>query len=113
MTTRMYIGRAALVFSFVALASCKGPEERPLGYGGSGGGSMSGSGGRGGGGAGMGGAAAGAVPLKITWWGSPDRDTRTQKVIDMFVAKNPNISVTVEHYASTQGTVGMGYWPTL
>src|SRR5687767_12992807 len=53
------------------------------------------------------------VQLKVTWWGSPDRDMRTKKAIELFEAQNPNIKITTEHYASTQGMVGMGYWPTL
>ena len=51
--------------------------------------------------------------LKISWWGSADRDTRTQMVIDLFKSKNPGINITTEHYTSTQGAVGTGYWPTL
>ena len=38
---------------------------------------------------------------------------RTQKAIDLFMTKNPSITFVTEHYASTQGAVGMGYWPTL
>jgi len=55
------------------------------------------------------------VELKISWWGSPDRDNRTNQVIQMFMAKNPNIKITAEHYANTQGMgiVGTDYWPTL
>ena len=55
----------------------------------------------------------GEVQLKMSWWGSADRDMRTQKVIDMFMARNPNIKIVTEHYAPTQGMVGTAYWPTL
>jgi multiple sugar transport system substrate-binding protein len=119
----------ALSLSFLTLATaCRDDKPSPGttgGSGGSGGRGGSGTGGTGGRG-GTGGTAgrdggpdgsdgppAGSIQLKITWWGSPDRDMRTQKAIDMFTAKNPNITFVTEHYASTQGAVGMGYWPTL
>jgi multiple sugar transport system substrate-binding protein len=55
-----------------------------------------------------------SVQLHMTWWGSPDRATRTNKVIAMFEAQNPGIHITVEYYAATQsGAVGVAYWPTL
>ena len=54
------------------------------------------------------------VRLHMTWWGSPDRAARTNKVIAMFEAQNPDINITVEYYAATQsGAVGVAYWPTL
>ena len=101
----------------LALAAC-GSEPPTAGNGGRGG--SGGSGGRGGSGGsggnpdgGGGETAAGQVQLKVMWWGSPDRDMRTKKVLDMFTAKNPGITFVTEHYASTQGMVGMGYWPTM
>jgi multiple sugar transport system substrate-binding protein len=54
------------------------------------------------------------VQLKLSWWGSPTRDSRTLQVIQMFEAENPNITFTVEHYPNTQaGGIGVAYWPTL
>jgi len=54
------------------------------------------------------------VPLRISWWGSPDRTKRTKDVIAMFEDQNPNIKISVEHYVNTQaGGVGVAYWPTL
>jgi multiple sugar transport system substrate-binding protein len=60
-------------------------------------------------------ASAQQVELRISWWGSPDRDNRTNQVIKMFMDQNPNIKITAEHYANTQGMgiVGTDYWPTL
>jgi multiple sugar transport system substrate-binding protein len=55
------------------------------------------------------------VELKVSWWGSPERDLRTTQAIRLFEAQNPGIKVSIEHYASTQGKgiVGTDYWPTL
>jgi multiple sugar transport system substrate-binding protein len=54
------------------------------------------------------------VHLHMTWWGSPDRAARTNQVIAMFEALNPDIDITVEYYAATQsGAPGVAYWPTL
>jgi multiple sugar transport system substrate-binding protein len=55
------------------------------------------------------------IALKVSWWGSPDRDSRTTRAIQMFEAKHPDVKVSVEHYANTQGTgkVGTDYWPTM
>jgi multiple sugar transport system substrate-binding protein len=60
-------------------------------------------------------AGAGTVELRVSWWGSPDRDMRTTKALALFMDKHPSIKITVEHYANTQGTgiVGTDYWPTL
>jgi multiple sugar transport system substrate-binding protein len=57
--------------------------------------------------------ASAAVQLKVSWWGSADRTSRTNQVLRMFEAKNPNIKVTAEFYVSTQGVAGTAYWPTL
>jgi multiple sugar transport system substrate-binding protein len=102
------------VLTALALAGC-GSDPPTSGTGGSSG--SGGSGGRGGGGGSTDGGGnetpSGQIKLKVMWWGSPDRDMRTQKVLDLFTANNPNITFTTEHYASTQGQVGMGYWPTM
>jgi multiple sugar transport system substrate-binding protein len=123
---RINIGtRLIFALSLLTLAaSCR--DDKPPGPGATGGtgarGGTGGTGGRGGTGGSAGrdggsdsadGPPAGTVQLKITWWGSPDRDARTQMAINMFTAKNPNITFVTEKYASTQGAVGMGYWPTL
>lgn len=50
---------------------------------------------------------AGPVKLRISWWGSNDRVTRTEKAIDAFEAANPNITVDTEY-----GDWG-GYWDRL
>ena len=61
-----------------------------------------------------GGTDAAQVTLKLTWWGSPDRAMRTEKVVEMFEAQNPGVTIDTEYFASTQsGGVGMAYWPTL
>jgi multiple sugar transport system substrate-binding protein len=138
-------GLALLAFLAFAACSDDNPAPKDGGSGGSSGSGGGGSGGGGSGGGGSGGtggrdaavdasasdggaadardggatdgadAATSAVELKVSWWGSPDRDMRTQKVIDLFMAKNPTIKVTTEHYANTQGMgiVGTDYWPTL
>src|SRR5262245_49968758 len=54
------------------------------------------------------------VELRIKWWGSPDRANRTNAVIAMFNAQNPDIHVTGQWYPATQsGPIGTAYWPTL
>lgn len=40
--------------------------------------------------------ASGDVSLKISWWGGDSRHEATQKAIDAFMAKNPNIKVDVQ-----------------
>ena len=40
--------------------------------------------------------ADGDVSLKISWWGGDSRHEATQKAIDAFMAKNPNIKVDVQ-----------------
>ncbi len=50
------------------------------------------------------GGGAGPVELRLGWWGNPTRDERTLKVIDLYQAKYPNVSIEPE-------TVGWGgYW---
>lgn len=53
------------------------------------------------------------IPLRISWWGSADRTTRTKAVIAMFEAQNPDIKITPEFYVPTQGQPGVAYWPTM
>ncbi|TBL81953.1 ABC transporter substrate-binding protein [Paenibacillus thalictri] len=36
------------------------------------------------------------VKIRVAWWGSQERHDKTQKVIDMFMKKNPNIEVSAE-----------------
>lgn len=46
----------------------------------------------------------GPVELRLGWWGNPTRDERTLKVVDLYQAKNPNVTIEPE-------TVGWGgYW---
>ncbi|SDO32345.1 ABC transporter substrate-binding protein [Lentzea jiangxiensis] len=47
------------------------------------------------------------VTLRFTWWGADDRHKRTQKVIDMFQRKYPNITVKGEFKEWN------GYWDSL
>jgi len=44
------------------------------------------------------------VTLRLAWWGNPTRDARTLKVIEMYMAKNPNIIIQPEY------TAWAGYW---
>ncbi|MFD9188412.1 ABC transporter substrate-binding protein [Streptomyces phaeochromogenes] len=37
--------------------------------------------------------AGGTVSLRYTWWGNPDRATRTQEAVDLFEKKHPGIEV--------------------
>jgi multiple sugar transport system substrate-binding protein len=39
---------------------------------------------------------AAPVELRVAWWGSQDRHTRTIKAIELFQKKHPNIKVTYE-----------------
>ena len=49
-------------------------------------------------------AAAGAVELRLAWWGNPTRDERTLKAVDLFLQRNPNVTIEPE-------TTGWGgYW---
>lgn len=51
--------------------------------------------------------AGGQTTLRIAWWGSDARHEYTQKVIDLYMEKNPNVKVDVE-YASFDD-----YWKKL
>jgi multiple sugar transport system substrate-binding protein len=91
-----------------------GSGGNATGGSGSGGRASGGSGGSGGmaggaGGAGgsAGGAAGGGIELKIAWWGSMDRHTRTMDVIKLFQKKYPNITFATEFDASTPYWVKM------
>jgi multiple sugar transport system substrate-binding protein len=47
------------------------------------------------------------VSLRLGWWGNPTRDARTIKVVEMYQALNPNVTIQTE-------TVGWGgYWDKL
>lgn len=46
----------------------------------------------------------GKIKLRMTWWGSQDRHDRTQKVIDLYEEKNPNVEI------AAQFTGWSGYW---
>lgn len=47
------------------------------------------------------------VTLRLAWWGNPTRDARTLKVVEMYQAKNPNVSI------ETETTSWAGYWDKL
>ncbi len=47
------------------------------------------------------------VTLRLGWWGNPTRDARTLKVVEMYMAKNPNVTIEAE----TSGWAG--YWDKL
>ncbi|MFC0525876.1 ABC transporter substrate-binding protein [Pontibacillus salicampi] len=47
------------------------------------------------------------VTLRMTWWGSQERHDRTQKVIDLYEEKNPNVEI------SAQFSGWDGYWNKL
>ncbi|MDP4551117.1 sugar ABC transporter substrate-binding protein [Alkalihalobacillus macyae] len=47
------------------------------------------------------------IQLRMTWWGSQDRHDRTQKVIELYEEKNPNVEI------SAQFTGWDGYWNKL
>ncbi|MBE0341743.1 extracellular solute-binding protein [Paenibacillus sp. 28ISP30-2] len=51
--------------------------------------------------------ADGKVKLRIAWWGSDTRHEYTQKVVDLYKQKNPNVTIDVE-YASFDD-----YWKKL
>lgn len=47
------------------------------------------------------------VTLRLAWWGNPTRDERTIKVAQMYMAKNPNVTI------QTETTGWAGYWDKL
>jgi len=36
--------------------------------------------------------------LRLIWWGNPDRDRRTNEVVDLYQKKNSGVSIAPEHY---------------
>jgi multiple sugar transport system substrate-binding protein len=52
-------------------------------------------------------AAPGKATLRLAWWGNPTRDARTLKVIEMYMAENPNVAI------ETETTGWAGYWDKL
>jgi multiple sugar transport system substrate-binding protein len=53
------------------------------------------------------GLAAPKVTLRFAWWGNPTRDARTLKVVQMYMEKNPNVTI------ETETTGWGGYWDKL
>lgn len=51
--------------------------------------------------------AASKTTLRLAWWGNPTRDERTLKVIQMYMAKHPNVTI------ETETTGWAGYWDKL
>src|SRR5512138_523396 len=51
--------------------------------------------------------AAKKVTLRLAWWGNPTRDERTLKVVDLYMSKNPDVTIEIE----TTGWAG--YWDKL
>ena len=49
-------------------------------------------------------AAPAKVRLRLAWWGNPARDARTLKAVEMYMAKNPNVTI------ETETTGWGGYW---
>jgi multiple sugar transport system substrate-binding protein len=45
--------------------------------------------------------------LRFAWWGNPTRDERTLKLVDLFMQKNPGVTV------DTETTNFAGYWDNL
>ncbi len=52
-------------------------------------------------------AAPSKVTLRLGWWGNPTRDARTIQVVQMYMAKNPNVTI------ETETTGWGGYWDKL
>jgi multiple sugar transport system substrate-binding protein len=51
--------------------------------------------------------AAAETRLRLIWWGNPDRDRRTNEVIDLYQKTNANVAIDPETYAWND------YWPKL
>ena len=49
-------------------------------------------------------AAPAKVILRLAWWGNPTRDARTLKAVEMYMAKNPQVTI------ETETTGWAGYW---
>jgi multiple sugar transport system substrate-binding protein len=45
--------------------------------------------------------------LRLIWWGNPDRDRRTNEVVDLYMKNNPDVVIDAETYAWND------YWPKL
>jgi multiple sugar transport system substrate-binding protein len=45
--------------------------------------------------------------LRLIWWGNPDRDKRTNEVVDLYMKANPGVTVDPETYSWND------YWPKL
>jgi len=82
---RLLAGVAGIVAASLALAGCGGGTPAP---------SASGAGGD-------------EVTLRFLWWGNDTRNELTQKVIDLYTSKNPNIKV------ETQTSDFASYWQLL
>ena len=44
------------------------------------------------------GPAAAETRLRLIWWGNPDRDRRTNEVVDLYQQKNPQVAIAPENY---------------
>ena len=51
--------------------------------------------------------ASAATRLRLIWWGNPDRDRRTNEVVDLYVKENADVAIDPETYAWND------YWPKL
>jgi multiple sugar transport system substrate-binding protein len=47
----------------------------------------------------MGRFAQAAETVRLIWWGNPDRDRRTKEVVDLYMSKNPDVTVVPENYS--------------
>ena len=47
---------------------------------------------------GLAGTAAAEARLRLIWWGNPDRDRRTNEVIDLYQQKFPEVAIAPENY---------------
>jgi multiple sugar transport system substrate-binding protein len=56
---------------------------------------------------GTGGSAFADSRLRLIWWGNPERDKRTNAVVDLYMQKNPGVTIDPETYAWND------YWPKL
>jgi multiple sugar transport system substrate-binding protein len=56
---------------------------------------------------GLTGPAAAETRLRLIWWGNPDRDRRTNEVVDLYTKQNPDVVIDPETYAWND------YWPKL
>jgi multiple sugar transport system substrate-binding protein len=52
-------------------------------------------------------AATKKVTLRLAWWGNPTRDERTMKVVELYMAKNPGVTI------ETETTGWASYWDKL